>query len=142
MTTPQVQGITPPQVDAMITPRIQEVITRLNESTRQEMEVIMREMATPQMEELVMAAMASQRMDEVVMTAMSPQRMEEVAMKAMPPKQKEDLIKRIIRDLNPKRSEELKMAMATELESLDTWRRRKYATCAMLLVALIILWYT
>ena len=34
------------------------------------------------------------------------------------------------------------MAMATELESLATWRRKKYAMYATLLVILIVLWYT
>ena len=50
MTTPPVQELTTPQLDEMITPQI--VTTRLNEMTRQQREVIMREMATLRMDEI------------------------------------------------------------------------------------------
>ena len=94
MTTPQVQEMTPPQQVEELNPlRFEEVITRLNEMSRQQEELSrqqrevsrqLMELSTQRREvitqrrEVIMRDMATPQMEEVVMTQMTPQRKEEM----------------------------------------------------------------
>lgn len=99
MTTPQVQEMTPPQQVEELNPlRFEEVITRLNEMSRQQEELSrqqrevsrqLMELSTQRREvitqrrEVIMRDMATPQMEEVVMTQMTPQRKEEMLRRTM-----------------------------------------------------------